>query len=199
MDGCDSHGDGAHPLESTMDLLAKIRQGDRLSRERLIARYLPALQRWAHGRLPGYARGADLTDDLVQETLLRALTHLDEFEMRHPGAFLAYLRQILLNQVRDRIRKAQRRPGMEPLSEDEVDLAPSPLEVTIGREKLEAFEMALSRLSPEEQEAVVLRIEMGFTHEQVAQAIGSPSANAARMLVARALVRVAAEMDGHRP
>ena len=199
MDGCDSHGGGAHPLESTMDLLGKIRQGDRLSRERLIARYLPALQRWAHGRLPGYARGADLTDDLVQETLLRALTHLDEFESRHPGAFLAYLRQILLNQVRDRIRKAQRRPGMEPLNEDEVDLGPSPLEVTIGREKLEAFEMALSRLSPEEQEAVVLRIEMGFTHEQVAQAIGSPSANAARMLVARALVRVAAEMDGHKP
>jgi RNA polymerase sigma-70 factor, ECF subfamily len=132
----------------------------------------------------------------VQETLLRALTHLDEFEPHHPGAFLAYLRQILLNQVRDRIRKAQRTPGVEPLAEDVVDLGPSPLELTIGREKLEAFERALARLSPVEQEAVVLRIEMGFTHEQVAQAIGSPSANAARMLVARALVRVAAEMNG---
>ena len=196
MSGHDSHGGGSHPLESTMDLLAKIRQGDRASRERLIARYLPALQRWAHGRLPGYARGPDLTDDLVQDTLLRALTHLDEFEPHHPGAFLAYLRQILLNQVRDKIRKAQRRPGAEPIEEDVVDMAPSPLELTIGREKLEAFERALAQLSPVEQEAVVLRIEMGFTHEQVAQAIGSPSANAARMLVARELVRVAAEMNG---
>ena len=194
----DSPDDGRsrHPLESTVDLLAKIRRGDNAARERLIARYLPALQKWAHGRLPGYARSLALTDDLVQDSLLRALARLEGFEPRHPGAFLAYLRQILLNQVRDEIRRARRRPGMEPIGEDVQEMAPSPLEQAIGRERLAAYEKALAQLPDWQQEAVVLRIEMGFTHEQVAEAIGSPSANAARMLVTRALVRLAAEMDG---
>src|SRR5262245_9691190 len=105
---------GPHRLESTQELLGRIRGGDAAARERLIARYLPALQKWAHGRLPARARNLTLTDDLVQESLIRALSHLEGFEPRRPGAFLAYLRQILLNQVRDEIRKTDRRPEMEP-------------------------------------------------------------------------------------
>ena len=189
-------GDGPHPLESTVELLAKIRRGDDAARERLMARYLPALQKWAHGRLPGYARNLTVTDDLVQESLIRALTHLEGFEPRRPGSFLAYLRQILLNQVRDEIRKARRRPEMTPLGEEFPEDVASPLEQAIGRERLAAYETALARLPEKQQEGVVLRIEMGFTHDQVAEAIGSPSANAARMLVTRALVRLATEMDG---
>src|SRR5947208_16437739 len=81
--------------ESTVTLLQRIRAGDLGAREHLLGRYLPLLRRWAHGRLPVYARALDDTDDLVQITLLRSLKHLDQFEAERSGAFLAYLRQTL--------------------------------------------------------------------------------------------------------
>jgi DNA-directed RNA polymerase specialized sigma24 family protein len=58
--------------ESTITLLQRIRSGDPDAREQLMRRYLPRLRRWAHGRLPVYAREIDDTDDLVQNTLLRS-------------------------------------------------------------------------------------------------------------------------------
>jgi RNA polymerase sigma-70 factor, ECF subfamily len=185
----------ASPLESTAVLLARIRAGDEAARDRLLSRYLPALRRWAHGRLPAGARDLSETDDLVQNTLIRSLSHLEGFEARHEGAFLAYLRQILLNQVRDEIRRVARRPGQEALEEDLQGNAPSPLEETIGVDTLERYEAALLRLTPQQHEAVVMRIEMGFSNEEIAQAIGAPTANAARMLVVRGLLRLSEEMQ----
>lgn len=187
--------EGPRPLESTEYLLARIRQGDLAARERLLGRYLVPLQRWAHGRLPSRARDLSQTDDLVQSTLIRALDHLNGFEPRREGAFLAYLRQILLNQVRDEIRRVGRRPVREALEEDLPGRTPSPLEEAIGSQTLEAYEAAIAGLTEKQQEAVVLRIELGFSYEEVATAIGAPSWNAARMLVTRALVRLAEEMD----
>jgi len=172
-----------------------LRDGDIAARDRLLSRYLPLLRRWAHGRLPGRARDIADTDDLVPVTLLRALDHVNEFEPRQEGAFLAYLRRILLNQIRDEIRRAGRKPRKEPLATDMPVDSPSPLERALGREVLLSYEAALARLPQEQQQAVVLRIELGFTHQQVADALGMPSANSARMMVARALVRVAEEMD----
>jgi RNA polymerase sigma-70 factor (ECF subfamily) len=184
-------------LESTAVLLEQIRSGDASARERLVARFLPLLQRWAHGRLPHYARALADTDDLVQISLVRALNHLDGFEIRREGAFLAYLRRILLNSLRDEIRRAHRRPS-EDIAELELPASDrSLLEQQIGRETLEAYESALGRLTEPQQEAVIMRIEFGYSYPQVAAATGS-TPNAARMLVARALVRLAEEMDAHR-
>lgn len=185
-------------LDSTAFLLAEARGGSDAARERLVARFLPMLRRWAHGRLPSHARGLADTDDLVQISLVRALNHLDEFEVRREGAFLAYLRRILLNSLRDEIRRSRRRPG-EPI--DELELAtdaPSLLEQQIGREAMEAYEAALARLTPAQQEAVVMRLEFGYSYPQIADAMGRTTPNAARMLVARALVQLGEDMDAHR-
>lgn len=183
------------PLDSTAFLLARIRAGDAAAKEQLLERYLPALRRWAHGRLPPGARDLSETDDLVQNTLIRSLQHLEEFEPRHEGAFLAYLRQILLNLVRDEIRRAARRPGREALEEDLPGNAPSPLEEAIGVETLERYEAALMKLTPEQREAVVMRIELGFSDEEIAQALGVQTANAARMRVVRGLLSLSKEMQ----
>src|SRR5262245_66348163 len=95
-------------LESTAALLALVRGGDAVARERLCARYLPMLTAWAHGRLPGHARALTDTDDLAQVVLMRALASIDRFEPRREGAFVAYLRRALLNAVRDEVRRAAR-------------------------------------------------------------------------------------------
>ena len=138
------------------------------------------------------------THDLVQVTLLKALEKVKDFEHRREGAFLAYLRRALQNGVIDQVRMAERRPGHEELQEGLVDGARSPLEETVGKETLDAYERGLSRLSDREAEAVVLRLELGFTHAEVAEAIGSSSPDAARMLVTRALLRLAEVMDEQR-
>lgn len=189
-------GSGPAPdLESTAALLIQVQDGDPAARDRLIHRFLPALTRWARGRLPARARSLTDTDDLVQVTLLRALDKVKEFEPQRQGAFLAYLRRILMNQIRDEIRRTERRPGVDRLTDSMAQEAPSPLERAIGREQLEAYEAGLAQMSPDQQEAIVLRLELGFKHREVAEALGLPSANAARMAVARALVRLTEVMD----
>ncbi len=187
----------AGDLESTRTLIFRARAGDDAAREQLFSRFLPGLRRWAHGRLPARARELADTDDLVQISVLRAFSRIGEFDPRHQGAFLGYLHQILLNCIREEIRRASRRPGHEPLSETIIEDRPSLLERTLGPSTLDAYDTALRALPEEQQQAVILRIEFGFSHQEIAHALGRPSANAARMMVARGLVRLAEKMEAH--
>lgn len=183
-------------LTSTATLVRRYRDGDLAARDDLVERYLPVFRRWAHGRLPRYARGTAETDDLVQRTLLRALQNLDSFEVRHEGAFVAYLRRIFLNQVRDEIRRAGRSPRSVEVPPETRDRRPSPVEEVLGRQELERYEAALAELPSEHREAILLRMEFGMTFEEIARALGRPSANATRMMVSRALERLAESLDG---
>jgi RNA polymerase sigma factor (sigma-70 family) len=188
-----SSGSEASSLESTSLLLERIRGGDAAARERLFARVLPALTRWAHRRLPARMRDLSETEDLVQLSLMRALSRLDSFEAQREGAFLAYLREILKNLVRDEARRVRRRE-VEPLSESREDPAPSPLERTVSRDVLDRYERALEKLSAESQQAVLLRVEFAYTYPEIAAALGKASPDAARMIVGRALVEIARHM-----
>jgi RNA polymerase sigma-70 factor (ECF subfamily) len=183
------------PLENTTVLLSRARGGDAQARDALFARFLPVLKRWAHRRLPMSARDLSDTDDLVQVTLVRALNRLGEFEPRREGAFLAYLRTILMNAVRDELRRSLRRGVPVPEDEAAWGASPSELEALVNREKLERYERGLARLVPDQREAVLLRLEFGYSHAEIAEALGRPSADAARMVVARALVSLAEAID----
>ena len=197
----DNHEDAASP-ESSVYLLERARAGDRSALDLLMARHLPRLRRWASGRLPQWARDVADTQDLVQDTLLRTFKGIDRFEARGDGALQAYLRQGVMNRIRDEFRKAGRRPTTAALDSHAPHGGPSPLDEAIGSEAVDRYETALQRLRAEDREAIVARIEMEFTHEEVAKLLRKPSANAARMVVERALVRLAAEMqkieDGER-
>jgi RNA polymerase sigma-70 factor (ECF subfamily) len=179
---------------TSLDLLERARAGDRSALDALMARHLPRLRRWASGRLPRWTRDISDTQDLVQETLLQTFKRIDRIEWRGEGALQAYLRQAILNRIRDECRRAGRRPSAEPLDSQAADVAPSPLEQAIGQEAIERYEGALQRLRPDDREAIIARIEMGFTHEELATLLGKPTANAARMALERALIRLATEM-----
>lgn len=181
--------------ESTLALLLKAQDGDSAARDQLFERCLPRLQRWARGRLPGFARELVETDDLVQETLYRVLRRLPSFEVRHEGALHAYLRQALLNRMRDEVRRAVRRPKSEELTEAQPDPTASPLELAMGKEAVERYETALQRLRPRDREAVVGRIELSYSYEELALVLDLPSANAARMAAGRALERLVKAMN----
>ena len=183
-------------LGRTADLLRRVREGEKGASDQLVRRFLPILRRWAHGRLPPHARDLSDTDDLVQVTLVRALNHIGTFEPRREGAFLAYLRRILLNSLRDEVRRVNRRPTRTELTDDLAD--PALVVDAVGSDTMIAYEAALSTLSERQQEAVILRVEFGYSYAEIAEATQSASPNAARMMISRSLARLAEVMDGKR-
>jgi RNA polymerase sigma factor (sigma-70 family) len=188
-------GNAVDDLDSTFELISRARTGDQAAIERLFARHLKPLQRWASGRLPKWARDLAATDDLVQEALLQTFKKIEDFEPRRVGALQAYLRQAVLNRLRDELRRKARRPDLTDLEGLEDVAARSPLEEAIGRRAIEDYEDALGRLSPEEREAIIARVEIGYTYGELAEALGKPSADAARKAARRALLRLAEEMN----
>lgn len=188
----DASGDGVS-VESTLELLVRVRSGDAAALDRLFGRYLVPLTRWARGRLPNWARQMRDTDDLVQESLLQTLRHIERFEPTRDGAFHAYLRRAVQNRLIDEMRRATRAPH-EPFATDFPASGPSPVEHVIGQEALHRYEAAMSLLTPDEREAVVARIELGCSYAEIAVAVGKPSGDAARMMVGRALLKLAKVM-----
>lgn len=178
--------------ESTATLLQHVRSGDHAARERLVARYLPMLRRWARGRLPLRARDLNDTQDIVQIALVSALQQLDRFEPKHEGAFLAYLRTCLMNTIRMEIRRVSRRGVGEELHD--MALPESEISRRFGIDTAIDYERALAKLSERRREAVILRFEFGMSFAEIAAAMDQPSANAAHMMVSRALIDLAQEL-----
>jgi len=181
-------------LLTSVELLRRAKGGQEEALEQLIERYLPPFRRWARHRLPSWARGVMDTDDLVQDTLLKTIQQLDKFEPRGDGALQAYLHTAMLNRVRDEMRRAQRRARPITLDSREPDRSPSPLEVTIGQEAYERYLTALNELEKKDRQAIIARVELGQSWEEVADALDKPSRDAARVAVTRALRRLAEGM-----
>ena len=184
----------ASPLDSTAVLIQRVRAGDQDSLERLIERHLGPLRRYAAGRLPRWARDLADTDDLVQDTLLRTFSKVDAFDVRGPGALHAYLRQAVMNRVRDELRRKGRTPALVDVNEVDVAGPDSPLQDAIGADAAARYVAALARLEPEEREAIIGRVEMEYSYAELADVLGKPTADAARKAARRALLRLAEEM-----
>lgn len=184
----------ADPLESTSELIQRAREGDRASLERLVQRHVAPLRRYVSGRLPRWARDLADTDDLVQDTLLRTFSRMETFEVRGVGALQAYLRQAVMNRLRDELRRKGRVPPLTDVAELDLAGEGSPLEETIGREAAARYVAALARLEPEEREVIIGRVEMEYSYAELADMLGKPTPDAARKAARRALLRLAEEM-----
>lgn len=182
-------------MQSTLNLLDRARAGDEAARDIVFRRCVKGLRRFAAGRLPARCRGMNDTEDLVQDTVASALRRLDRFVIRHEGSLQAYLRQAVLNRVIDEVRKKNRRPDAVSLAENHVDGGLSPLEQVIGLQNLQRYEAALRQLRPRDQEAIVMRLEQQTGYDAMAEQLGMPSPNAARVAVKRALFRLARKMS----
>jgi RNA polymerase sigma-70 factor (ECF subfamily) len=183
-----SEASGVATAEPTIEIIRKIRGGDAASREILVARYLPLLRRWAHGRLPDSARDLSDTDDLLQVTFIRVLNNLDQLRLERPGSFFLYLKQTVLNAIRDEIRR-QRRKGISTSSEKIEPQLDTDANLDVAYGELDAYERALERLPKRQQSLIVMRLEFGLSYEEIAAECGS-TPDAARMMVTRAVVRL---------
>ena len=181
--------------EPTIELVIRARGGDRGAVEALLQRCIPRLRRWAHGRLPIAARGCLDTEDLVQESALHIIGRLDVFEPRHVGAMQAYLKQSVINRIRDEVRRIGRQPHPVELSEEHPSDETSPLEVAIQAEAYDRYRRALTHLTPKDRELVVARIEVQWSVAEIAEQFGHSTIDAARMAVKRAVQRLIKKLN----
>ena len=185
-------------VQSSSALVMRARDGDTEACNELCTRYLPRLRRWAHGRLPIWAREHLDTEDIVQDTLMHSVRQLSAFTPRHERAFCAYVSQALRNRLRDAVRRAITRPAGQVLSAEVPAREPSPLEEAVGAQMLVRFDAALQRLRESDRELIVARVELGLDYGKIAELLEKRSIPSARVAVSRALVRLAVEMGVER-
>jgi RNA polymerase sigma-70 factor, ECF subfamily len=180
----------------TLALIRRARGGDDTAKTALLKRFQPLLLRWAHGRLPLIVRDMNDTVDFVQIALIKALNKLEAFESDRPGSFLIYLRQILLNQVRDEVRRRRVRPRTvefeEGIANDENEQ--THVERIIGAERLSAYQAAVGKLPKRQQELVIMRLEFGMSYPEIA-AEAESTPDAVRVMVTRAVAKIAVELE----
>ena len=132
----------------------------------------------------------DRADDLVQETLLRALANIDSFE---PGTNLpAWLFTILRNLFRSEYRKRRREVEDNDGRLDNgaflayTDAHPE----QNSRIEFEEFQQALAKLPADQREALILVGASGFSYEETAEICGC-AVGTVKSRVNRARVKLA--------
>ncbi len=181
---------------STHALIQRGRAGDSSAWDRVFGRMLKRIRRWAHGRVPQSALGAGETQDFVQDAALGVWTRMDQLDFRKPGELDAYVRQAVINRIRDQARRGLARPALLPLDPGIIDQSPSALERALDGEALVRYQHAFAALDVRDREAVIARATMGYTFDQIAELTGRPSAAAARMSVNRSIERLRRAVDG---
>ena len=182
------------PAEMTIDLLNRARLGDEAAFNQLLERCIPALQRWASGRLPSAARSTLDTTELVQDAITATLSRLDDFQPHHQGGLQACLRQAVLDRIRDLMHQDEPLSHQPVIPADLVGSGISPLEQVIGLASIARYEAAIEHLGPEDRAAIVGRIELQQGYDELAIVLDKPSASAARLAVTGAIKRLAEEM-----
>lgn len=163
---------GREPAE----LLARIRRGDPGAFESVAREHAPRLFRFAMGLTGGRREDAE---DLVQETLVRSLPRLRQFEGR--AKLSTYLARALANLWKNRLRSRKRSrivewfraggedDGREETPADPPDAAPSPLERLEGSERAEHVRRAVAELEPNRRLTLLLRETEEMSYEQIAE------------------------------
>ncbi len=146
---------------------------------------VPALRRYARA----LTRDAELADDLVQDTLVRALRSEHLF---HGGDIRSWLYTILTNLNRNRLRSLARRPTITALDDNDAPDMAGP--EAGGRD----IERALATLVEDQRAALLLVVLEGLTYREVAEVQCVPIGTVMSRL-ARARAQIKAYLDGKRP
>jgi RNA polymerase sigma-70 factor (ECF subfamily) len=183
-------GDSGDVSHTTAILLHRIRGGDSFARSALVARVGPLLQRFARGRVPQLLRHQQDTADLLQITWLRVLERLPEIHTESPGDFFAYLRTVLINALRETLRRQGASPVIGPGGEDDAAASAALPAAEVEPDDWLAYEQSLQRLEPAYRALVLMRFEFGMSFAEIAAELGE-SADGVRMKLNRAIARLA--------
>ena len=170
--------------------LVRAQHGDRRALEAFFADHLPRLRTWTRMRVPRWLEHRTDADDFVQLAAVKTLQRLHRLSPSRADSVQAYMRQTVLNLVRDEVRRIGRSPDHIPVTDEEESGALSPLDRLVGRATWQSYRRALGRLNPRDRAAVVGRVQKGWSYEQLRSHLRVASANSARMATRRAIERL---------
>ncbi|MCA8978170.1 MAG: sigma-70 family RNA polymerase sigma factor [Planctomycetes bacterium] len=184
---------------TSAQLYEQAQRGDTVALHELIERYLPQLHAYVSVRLPQRLRVRESSMDVVQSVCRELLARDGRFDFRGEDRFRAWLFTAALNKLRDKIRFHgfdKRDIGRERPVDTGTGLAASfvtPSMNAIGRETAAALEAALDALSEEHREVITMARIVRLPHRVIAEVLGR-SEDAARQLLARAMLRLTQEL-----
>ncbi len=184
----------------TLELVRRVQDGDLVAREALFARYRERVLAIARVRLSAGLRRHFESVDILQEALLEALRGLDRFEMRDESSLIRWLAVLVERRIAARaralraVKRAQPEVGGDPevQGRERVGQGPSPSAEAVAHEQSARVQGALAELAERHRELILLRDYAGSSWEAIATELGLASPDAARMLHARALVKLGA-------
>jgi RNA polymerase sigma factor (sigma-70 family) len=177
-------GDAIHAI------LERARQGDTGAFERLAAAHRPRLEALIRTRLGARLGPRIEVDDVVQETLLRALRSLPAYQEQGPGSFFRWLGGIA-NHVILEAAKREKRDLILPLDVEPASPLVSQSKASARDERFERLRGSLDALSPDHRQVILLaRIER-LPMKEVALRMGR-TPEAATQLLWRALQKLKA-------
>jgi RNA polymerase sigma-70 factor (ECF subfamily) len=188
---------------SDEDLVRRVLSRDERAAAALYARHERLLRARARRRLVGGMRRKIGESDIVQQTYVAAFEDLGDFEDRGPGSFRRWLERVLDFQVNDEVKRhvgAAKRSAHREVSQATGDPAadpagpePTPSVHAIAAEERAALAAAMRDLPDDDRRVLDLVHRQGTDFGEAGRAMGR-SADAARKLYARAVVRLSQRM-----
>ncbi len=177
----------------TLELLARVRDGDGEAWERLYRLYHDELLFSIRQKLGPRLRSVLQSEDVLQSVALAAFRDLPRFEHRGAGSLRAFLHTLVLNKIRDRAdyfgaqkRSAPTVPWTASVDEGAgADREPH----YHDSERFERLERCLAALPESMREAILLRRFEGLSNVEAAQQLGKTE-QATRKLYSRAVARL---------
>ena len=152
-------------MNNEQDILRRAQQGDSEAFRLLVAAYQTQVYRLAL-RMCGEAAA----DDVTQEAFLAAWRALPEF--RGTCRFSTWLYRLTTNAAIDWLRREKRHRGMDDVTELELpDDGPGPQDQAEQAEAQQAVRRALSRLSEEHRQVLLLRYMQELDYAEIAAAL----------------------------
>lgn len=170
------------------DLVACACDGDAGATDKLMAVVHHIALRYARGRLGRHSTATHAAADAAQEVCVAVLTALPRYVDRGLP-FEAFVYRIAANKVADVQRSVMRGPQPTDEVPESVDTAPGPEASALAGEQADRIWKLLDKLSPQHREILTLRVAVGMSADETAQALGM-TAGAVRVAQHRALARL---------
>ena len=184
--------------DSLDGVVAKAVNGDRDALREVLETIRPIVYRYCRARVGTAERSGLSADDVAQEVCLAAITALPRYKDQG-RPFLAFVYGIAAHKVADAHRAAGRnRADATDTLPDRASTAAGPEQMAIDSESSARMSQLLAILPEKQREIVLLRVVVGMSAEETAEAVGS-TAGAVRVAQHRALARLKNELNGMGP
>jgi RNA polymerase sigma-70 factor, ECF subfamily len=175
-----------------IDLVSRAQRGERAAFDRLVDLYRPRIEALVDARLGAHLRGEIETDDVFQETLLKAFESIERFSWEGEDSFMRWVGTIAENVIRGAARRAERRQNLPPPASAHDDGNLTQSRVLRRDERFQRFQAAFDALDPDARKVIYLARIRGLPMSEVARRIGRTT-NATSILLYRALKKLREE------